>query len=375
MTTCRFCGKEDKLISTTLQICRECILTGDWNEIKDYLLSVHANVRKNEELPLHPPQANEENIAFQCDFCINECSLSEDQTSYCGLRNLEKAKAGKLPFPKKSQGYIHGYVDANPTNCCNAWFCPAGTDKGYPEFSDYDGPEYGTYSYAAFLYGCSFDCLFCQNASHKRISKSKLITVDEIVKRIVENKNITCVCFFGGTPEPQLPFTINIAEKTLEKLKNQQERKMRFCWEWNGSGNQVLIEQCMKIAIKTGGNIKFDLKSYHEKLNIALCGVSNQRTLNNFEYLAENFFGTREGLLEMSGCTLLVPGYTNHKEVEKIAHFISSINPKIPYSLLVFHPDYQMYDLPTTPKDEVYKCLEVAQNYLENVHLGNQFLL
>ncbi|MFO7798004.1 MAG: radical SAM protein, partial [Promethearchaeia archaeon] len=112
-----------------------------------------------------------------------------------------------------------------------------------------------------------------------------------------------------------------------------------------------------------------------EKLNYALCGVSNKRTLDNFKFLAENYFGTRNGVPEMSGCTLLVPGYINHEEVEKIAKFVSLIDSKIPYSLLVFHPDYQMYDLPITSKKQAYKCLEVAQNYLENVHLGNKFLL
>lgn len=375
MTKCQFCGKNDKLISKTLQICRDCILSAEWEKVKKYLLDIHAKVRESEGLPPSQPQITDKNVAFQCNFCINECSLTEDQTSYCGLRNLEKSKKGELPLPKKSEGYIHGYIDANPTNCCNAWFCPAGTPNGFPEFSEYEGPEYGTYSYAAFLYGCSFDCLFCQNSSHKQISKSKLIEADEIVERIIGNEKITCVCFFGGTPEPQLPFTINIANKTLKKLEDQPKRKIRFCWEWNGSGNQDLVEKCMKIALKTGGNIKFDLKSFHEKLNIALCGVSNKQTLSNFKYLAENYFGKRNNIPEMSGCTLLVPGYTTHGEVEKIARFVSSIDPEIPYSLLVFHPDYQMHDLPITPKKQAYKSLEVAQKHLENVHLGNQFLL
>ena len=148
-----------------------------------------------------------------------------------------------------------------------------------------------------------------------------------------------------------------------------------MCWEWNGSGNQDWVEKCMKIAIKTGGNVKFDLKSYHQRLNIALCGVSNERTLSNFKFLAENYFGKRKNLPEMSACTLMVPGYTNHEEVEHIAKFISSINPHIPYSLLVFHPDYQMGDLPITPLKQAEKSVEIAKSYLSNVHLGNRFLL
>ncbi|MFW9952780.1 MAG: radical SAM protein, partial [Candidatus Thorarchaeota archaeon] len=85
----------------------------------------------------------------------------------------------------------------------------------------------------------------------------------------------------------------------------------------------------MEIAIKTGGNIKFDLKSFNEKLNIAMSGNSNKTTLSNFKYLAEKFYGTRKGVPEMSACTLMVPGYVNHEEVELIANFISSINNEI----------------------------------------------
>ena len=375
MGTCKFCNRTDNLISNTLSICRRCILDYDWNLVKKQISLVHKQVRSLVDLPEIPPKTPEQNVKLTCNYCINECSLSENDVSYCGLRNMQKIESGLLPLPSKTKGYIHGYTDPNPTNCCNSWFCPAGTSKGYPKYSNYNGPEFGTLSYAAFLYGCTFDCLFCQNASHKNISKNRLLDSESIANNIVNNKRITCVCYFGGTPEPQLPFSLNIADKILEKIKNDKKRMMRICWEWNGSGNKYWVEKCMQLAIKTGGNIKFDLKSYNEKLNIALCGVSNTRTLENFKFLAENYFGLRKDLLEMSACTLMVPGYVNHEEVEQIAKFISSINKNIPYSLLVFHGDYQMLDLGITPKKQVEKCLKVAKEYLKNVHLGNKFLL
>ncbi|MFW9899461.1 MAG: radical SAM protein [Candidatus Thorarchaeota archaeon] len=377
MGTCKFCGKKDRLISEVLQVCRECILNEDWEIIKPHIFSVHSGVRKLVELPEKPPKAEGSSIKLKCNYCINECILSDNDISYCGLRNIQKKENGELPYPSKAKGYIHGYIDANPTNCCNSWFCPAGTSSGYPEYSNHEGPEYGTYSYAAFLYGCTFDCLFCQNSSHKYFSKKHLFEAEFLANQIVKDEKITCLCYFGGTPESQLPFSINLAELIIEKIKNQDPKRiMRICWEWNGSGNRELVDKCMKIALKSGGNIKFDLKSFNEKLNLALCGVSNIRTLDNFKYLAENYYSTRkEDMPEMSACTLMVPGYTNHEEVEQIAKFISEINPKIPYSLLIFHGDYQMRDLPITPRKQAEKCLEVAQKYLENVNLGNRFLL
>jgi pyruvate formate lyase activating enzyme len=377
MGICKFCGKQSNLISEILQICRECIINGNWEQIKPHILTVHHNVRKIAELPDKPPKAEAPDIKLRCNLCLNECVLSTNDIGYCGLRNISKREIGKLPFPSKSRGYIHGYIDANPTNCCNSWFCPAGTENGYPIYSDYKGAEFGTYSYAAFFYGCSFSCLFCQNSSHKQFQKRNLFDSETIANQIVKHEETTCLCYFGGTPEPQLPFSINLAELVLEKIKKKdKERKFRVCWEWNGSGRRDLVEECMEIAIKTGGNIKFDLKSFNEKLNLAMCGVSNSRTLDNFKYLAENYFGTRgDDMPEMSGCTLMVPGYVNHEEVELIARFISEINSEIPYSLLVFHPDYQMNDLPITPSNEAFKCLEIAKRYLKNVNLGNKHLL
>ncbi|MFX1496044.1 MAG: radical SAM protein [Promethearchaeota archaeon] len=364
-------------MSEVLSVCRECIFNKDWEIIKPYILSIHSQVRNLINLPQKPPKAEGSDIRLKCDFCINECILSSEDTSYCGLRNVSKNKDDSLPYPTHSKGYIHGYLDPNPTNCCNAWFCPAGTSSGYPHYSNIDGPEFGTYSYAAFLYGCSFNCLFCQNSSHKYISKKSLTDVEILATQIAKNKKITCICYFGGTPEPQLPFSINLANKILEKIKNEEpKRKFRVCWEWNGSGRRDLAEKSMQIALESGGNIKFDLKAFFEKLNLSLCGVSNKRTLENFQYLAENYFGTRgETMPEISACTLMVPGYVNYEEVEQIARFVGGINRKIPYSLLIFHRAYQMQDLPITPKDQVRNCLKVAKKYLDNVNLGNKFLL
>ena len=378
MGTCKFCGKTDQDISEVLQVCRNCILAGDWdNKIKPHILNVHKQVRQLVDLPEKPPKAERPNIKLKCNLCLNECSLSENDISYCGLRNIPLRNSGQLPYPSKSKGYIHGYIDSNPTNCCNSWFCPAGTSSGYPEYSNYEGPEFGTYSYAAFLYGCSYNCLSCQNSSHKLFSKRHLFDVETLVNQIVKNKKITCLCYFGGTPEVQLPFSINLAERILEKIKDENKsRKFRICYEMNGTGNKDLMEKCIQVVIKSGGNIKFDLKSFNEKLNLAMCGVSNSRTLENFKSLAENYFDTRgKDMPELSGCTLMVPGYVNHEEVELIARFISEIDPEIPYSLLVFHGDYQMKDLPITPRKQAENCLKVAQRYLNNVHLGNKFLL
>jgi pyruvate formate lyase activating enzyme len=74
--------------------------------------------------------------------------------------------------------------------------------------------------------------------------------------------------------------------------------------------------------------------------------------------------------------TLLIPGYVDAEEVGRIAAFIASINPQIPYSLLAFAPNFYMSDLPCTPISLADVAEKAArQAGLTNVHIGNRHLL
>ena len=75
MGTCKFCGKTERVISEVLQVCRNCILEGDWSKIKPHVLNVHTEVRKLVELPEKPPKAERPNIKLKCNLCINECAI------------------------------------------------------------------------------------------------------------------------------------------------------------------------------------------------------------------------------------------------------------------------------------------------------------
>jgi pyruvate formate lyase activating enzyme len=126
--------------------------------------------------------------------------------------------------------------------------------------------------------------------------------------------------------------------------------------------------------LESGGCIKFDIKAWNEDLNIALTGVTNKQTLRNFEKLAE-YVETRKNPPFLVASTLLVPGYVNEEEVKNIAKFIAGFDKEIPYSLLAFHPQYLMSDMPTTSKRQAESCYQVARKYLNRVKIGNIHLL
>ena len=91
--------------------------------------------------------------------------------------------------------------------------------------------------------------------------------------------------------------------------------------------------------------------------------------------IAEEFWEKRREPPVLTATTLLVPHYVDAVEVEQIARFISDLNPEIPYSLLVFYPQFMMSDLPVTSRRQVEECYRAAKKWLKRVHIGNVNLL
>lgn len=363
---CKACGKASKLISECVGVCADCVREGS-DKALDYVRESHARVRDSFGLPARPPKTSD---GIPCYVCANECKIGDGEKGFCGLRENVDGKLRSLVSPKR--GLLYTYLDPHLTNCCSAWFCPAGTGAGYPKYAYKKGPEVGYCNLSVFFYGCNFDCLFCQNVSHKEVWRGEVVAVEDFVRRIKGNERISCVCYFGGSPEPQLPFAIKASKTALEE---NPDRILRVCFEWNGCGNPKLVKRAAELALVSGGNVKFDLKCFDPNMSLALSGVPNKRAYENFQTIAEDLYDERPELPVLTATTLLVPGYVDSQEVEQIAGFIAELNPEIPYSLLIFHPDFMMMDLPTTPHEQVISCYRAAKKHLRKVHVGNLHLM
>jgi pyruvate formate lyase activating enzyme len=139
--------------------------------------------------------------------------------------------------------------------------------------------------------------------------------------------------------------------------------------------NPELLDEMLDLSSESGGCIKFDIKAWNSSLHTALCGISNERTKENFERAAK-WFGRRPKPPLLIASTLLVPGYIDEKEVQEISKWIASLNPEIPYALLAFHPQFFFKDLPVTSRGLAFRCKEVAEESgLRNVRIGNMHLL
>jgi pyruvate formate lyase activating enzyme len=307
-----------------------------------------------------------------CALCLNACRPLEGELGYCGLRRAESGKVRPLAGTPR-EAVLDWYHDPLPTNCCADWVCPGGSNCGFPRYSHARGPERGFDNLAVFYYGCTFDCLFCQNwqwrlglATRRRASAADLA-------RAVE-PSTSCICFFGGDPTPQLSHAIR-ASRLARSRARREEGILRICWETNGSMNPRLLRTVADLSIESGGCIKFDLKAYDDRVHRALCGVDNRRTLDNFSYLSSRI-DERPEMPLLVAATLMVPGYVDAREIGSLASFIARLSPDIPYALLAFHPCFQMSDLPTTSREQAERCFEAARAAgLTNVRVGNLHLL
>ncbi|MEM0445264.1 MAG: radical SAM protein [Nitrososphaerota archaeon] len=366
MPGCLVCGSISPLISRAIGVCRTCLKEKP-EEALDIALKNHAETRMEFRLPPRPPRTSG---GVPCNLCAAQCVMGEGEAGFCGVRGVGGGRLWSLSTT--DAGLLTYYLDPHVTNCCNAWFCPAGTGCGYPRYAVTEGAEVGYYNLALFFYGCSFNCLFCQNWTHKVLSCGKKVTVKELVNLTLKNGRVTCWCWFGGSAEPQLPFAINASRTIIEE---KGERVCRVCWEWNGDGHPTLVKRAGELSYISGGNVKFDLKAFDPNIHFALTAMSNERTLKNFELVYQEFYERRRGMPVLGATTLLVPHYVDEEEVSEIAKFIASLDDEIPYSLLVFHPDFKMRDIPVTPERQVWRCYRSAKRRLKNVYVGNLQLL
>ncbi len=341
MMRCKICGKQE-IIAKELGVCADCIKQRP-EEAKPFVIQAHRKSRRRFGLVEEPPKKG-----VECKLCVNNCRIPEGERGYCGVRANINGRLINLAGTGKA--VAEWYYDALPTNCVASWCCPA-LGKSYP-----------LKNLAVFYGACTFNCLYCQNWSFKEntLFLTPKISAEELASKVDENTY--CICYFGGDPTPQIAHAIKTSKLALDR------KSVAICFETNGSMNKHMLKEASELSLESNGIIKFDLKAWNEELHKALTGVTNKQTLENFEYLAN-----RGNSIVAS--TLLVPGYVDVSEVEKIAEFIASLDESIPYSLLAFYPNFYMRDLPTTSRKHAEECYRAAKKYLKNVRIGNVHLL
>jgi len=358
--TCKVCGK-DKLITEAFGVCVKCLV--DRPEITQPIIrEVHERTRREFNLPPYPPKSKK---GIECNLCVNRCRIGDGEYGYCGLKTVKDGKIKHIFGIKEA--LVDWYYDPLPTNCVAAWICAA-TGCGYPKFSIKRGTEYGYKNLAVFYRACTFNCLYCQNW-HFKLPKQRGTTPFELAQYV--DLRTSCICYFGGDPAAQIIHALQTSEILLKK----EGRVLRICYETNGSVNPKIMHRMGMQAYKSGGTIKIDLKALRKEIHFALTGSSNEWTLLNIKNLSE-LSKKRKNPSPLAVSTLLVPGYVMPNEIGLIAEFLKNLDPDIPYTLLAFHPNFYINDLPATSKKHAEDAKKIALSIgLKRVRIGNIHLL
>jgi pyruvate-formate lyase-activating enzyme len=101
------------------------------------------------------------------------------------------------------------------------------------------------------------------------------------------------------------------------------------------------------------------IKAFTDSIHIYYTGASNRRLLENFKRLDRC-------RMKLRAESVLIPGLVDVDEIERIAKFIASLNPSIPYRIDAY---VQVPDTPwpDAPPEKVQEAAETSQKYLENV--------
>jgi pyruvate formate lyase activating enzyme len=345
---CQVCGKQSQLIPAVLSVCAGCICTRP-DEALPRVLKSHAEIREEFALPPEPPRTAG---GVECPLCVNACRLGEGEVGLCGLRTARDGRLVHLAGTPR-EALVSWYDDPLPTNCVADWVCAGSRQRGKVNL-------------AVFYEACTFNCLSCQNWHFRLKRPPGRVSAEELAAQA--HRRTFCVCYFGGDPTPQMPHAL-AASRILVR------QGVTICWETNGSMHPRLLDQAVDLALRTGGCIKFDIKSLDENLHLALTGVPNWRTLENFRRAGRRISERPDPPLVVAS-TLLVPGYVDASEVSRIAGYIAGVNPDIPYALLGFHPHFLMPDLPRTSVRHAEAAAAAARAAgLTRVRIGNRHLL
>lgn len=196
---------------------------------------------------------------------------------------------------------------------------------------------------------------------------STLYTVEELMSKIEEDrvffKRNGGVTFSGGEPFLQKDFLVDI-------LKECKKRGIHTAIESSFYANLELVKQVVPYL----DLIFADLKVFDETDHKAMTGVSNQKILQNIEYLL-----TSEHKDKVIIRTPLIPGYNaTERNLSQISSFISSLYPEVKYELLNYNPlassKYDLVDMEYEPgklKPFAPDELETFKNIVKEAGIKN----
>jgi len=214
----------------------------------------------------------------------------------------------------------------------------------------------------AFFRGCNFACRGCilklspwdchlpvsLHSKLQRHTPSQTLSLIELGSLIDELEVERAV--LGGA-EP------TVDKELIDVIKLLRSYGVYTILLTNGHNLDINMIQSLENA---GLNeVCVSIKALTDSIHTYYTGVSNRRLLENFKHLSRC-------RMRLRAESVLIPGLIDIDEIERIAKFIASLNPAIPYRIDAYLR-VPGAPWPETPPERVKKAVEISRKYLENV--------
>lgn len=270
---------------------------------------------------------------FACGHC---CPIPEGQSGVCKVRFNQ---GGKLYVP---WGYVGG-VQCDPV-------------EKKPFFHAYPG----ALAYSFGMLGCDLHCGYCQNwvtsqalRDPNAVSPPLEASPELLVQDALRQGAKLLVSTYN---EPLIT-----SEWAVAIFKEAKAAGLKTAFVSNGNGTPQVLEylrpwiDLYKVDLKS-----FDDRHYHE------LGGRIGPILDTIRRLHEMGIW-----LEI--VTLLIPGFNDSDdELRRLAEFLVSVSPEIPWHVTAFHKDYKMSDPADTRAEDLMRAAEIGKNAgLHYIYAGN----
>lgn len=274
----------------------------------------------------------------KCNLCGHRCSLKPGSFGICGARkNIE----GIL------NSVSYGRVIASN----------ADPIEKKPLFHFLPG----SLSLSVASAGCNFQCKFCQNYSISQLRNERILDSGEEVsaKEVVEaaaKQKSKSISYTYTEPTVNMEFVYDCS-------KLAKDRGISNVWVTNGYMTGEAIELIAPYIDAANVDLKaFDEKTYREVLG------------GKLEVVLDSIKALRERGVWLEVTTLVIPEMNDSdQELGKIADFIKSVDPFIPWHVSAYHADYKYATRrDRTPGKTLEKAAKIGYEHgVKYIYCGN----
>lgn len=246
--------------------------------------------------------------AVQCFACGHQCLVKPGRDGVCRVRFND---GGRLLVP-------HGYV--------GALACDPIEKK--PFFHVLPGSDALTFG----MLGCDFHCGYCQNW----VTSQMLRDPDAVAApKETTPRQLVDLAIRHGAPVVASSYNepLITSEWAVDVFREARSRGLRCAYVSNGNATPRVLDFIRPYV----DAYKVDLKTFSDRSYRRLGGVLDNVT-STIRMLKERGFWVEI-------VTLVVPGFSDDRDdLQRMAEFLASVDPLMPWHMTAFHPDYKMTD-------------------------------